>query len=560
MTDYTQCPTWMIEHLIQSTKMTDLKSHDQKIIALFRHDALKRSERKKRKLFFNLLPKEIRNIILIHLGIRDICMMIDLKLFPNDPMTLELKEWAYANMSSYNPAFLEYLIRKEGDKSWMCDLTTKWVNKFDFKHAFKLMYPGDSPQINCFIGALDHPEDICGFCRQPYQHLFSFGNAAILMLISYLISKKSGCVNPLLKYGAENHPEKFLSLLQLGVPIDTPIIEKYITTHNKSMNGKEMGNIFDKILRYIPIAEQSKLIFNVLCSIISHPRPKIGPYLDIIDRYLSLDQNSKTGIRSGWIIDLMMKFCNPEEGLELLVKHHFNFNDRDIVGKSLLQEAVLSENLTLIKALIGRGADPHQKYNIYVYGVTAEKSAVDCSIFTPEILKYFLETLPGPAAIATQELFNICSSNTLYGDCSTMILSAEYCLEAGADLLAVNSKKESFIIQSVLAGSGSFLGYLLQKYKKKNLLKVLEIPDSDGSTPIIIAAEQKYSVGMAILIAYGVNVNAKNNAGQTAPLIIAKSRNTEMVLQFIAAGADLEMMDADGKKISDYLPQVGVFK
>lgn len=224
----------------------------------------------------------------------------------------------------------------------------------------------------------------------------------------------------------------------------------------------------------------------------------------------------------------------------------------------------ISKNFTLAEALINYGADPHRKYDVgsdTSFSDSLGRTSIDYSIFIPEILKYFLETIPNPAAIATQQLSNICFMNkarNIYYE--PVILAAEYCLNAGADLLAVNSKHESLIIQTLQSHCNKLFIYLLGKYKEKKLLSILEMSDQDGSISIIVAAKSRYVFGMFYLLAHKVNINAKNNAGQTAALIAVKYGNINEVLPFIVARVDMSTTDESGKKIYDYFPELKMFQ
>lgn len=567
MTNYTRCPPTVINGLIKSLGIkTNSESIEQKIIALYNRDAVKRSERKKRKLFFTLFPKEIRNVILTYLDPNDMCMVIEFEIFPNDPLTPELKKWAQDKILSYNLDFCEYLINKEGSKSWIFDLFTKWVISINFCKRMRDMYSIEI-NVSCYLwNVIDSPNQ----CNHEiyWKDMFAMKNEIFLAIIAHLISQKVGYLDDILKYSARFYPNKFLLLLQVGFPIGIEIIRKYITDDYKPKDIKEIQNMCNTLLQYFPATEQSGLLFETLSSVIwKLNKPEIKPYLKIIDQCLFLDQSNEiqNKIKSNRIIDLVMGFSDPEGGLEVLNKYSFNFSAQALNGKSFLQVAVSSQNLTLTKALIKYGADPSQNYKvindiIFNYS-TGDRTAIDYSIFAPEILKYFLETLPHRSTIATQQLSNICFLSGCYSTNTSLILSAQYCLDAGSSWLAVNSKKESFIIQTIRAQCDKLLVYLIKRYKEKNLLRVLEMPDQDGSTPIIVATVCHYTFGISLLLAHGVNINTKNNAGKTAPFIAAQQyKNVNYVLPFIACGANLALTDANGKKISDYLPELKVFE
>ena len=74
----------------------------------------------------------------------------------------------------------------------------------------------------------------------------------------------------------------------------------------------------------------------------------------------------------------------------------------------------------------------------------------------------------------------------------------------------------------------------------------INVKDSDGQTPLHIAARVD-SVEMArLLLAHGANVNANDNQGKTPLFAAARKGSREMVELLIARGADINVRNNEG--------------
>jgi uncharacterized protein len=79
------------------------------------------------------------------------------------------------------------------------------------------------------------------------------------------------------------------------------------------------------------------------------------------------------------------------------------------------------------------------------------------------------------------------------------------------------------------------------------------IQDRAGNTPLIVAAQQNWVEGVAILIKYRANVNLANSRGETPLILAVQLHNAELVRQLLAAGADADRADYQaGKSARDY--------
>lgn len=79
------------------------------------------------------------------------------------------------------------------------------------------------------------------------------------------------------------------------------------------------------------------------------------------------------------------------------------------------------------------------------------------------------------------------------------------------------------------------------------------IQDRRGNTPLIVAIEQNWSEGVAILLRYKANANLANAGGETPLIRAVQMHNEEIVRQLLAAGANPDKADyGSGKSARDY--------
>lgn len=92
-----------------------------------------------------------------------------------------------------------------------------------------------------------------------------------------------------------------------------------------------------------------------------------------------------------------------------------------------------------------------------------------------------------------------------------------------------------------------WLLYLLRARANPN------VRDSEGNTPMHIAAQMGYAEGVRWLDVVNGDVNATNNRGETPLVLAVQLRNADMVRQLVEAGADPDIADGVvGMSARDY--------
>lgn len=98
----------------------------------------------------------------------------------------------------------------------------------------------------------------------------------------------------------------------------------------------------------------------------------------------------------------------------------------------------------------------------------------------------------------------------------------------------------------------AWLGFLLQASADANAR------DRDGNTPLVIAAAQRWTEGVQLLVAIHAVVDRRNNAGETALIKAATAGDTGNARSLIEAGADPDLTDnTAGRSARDYATQRG---
>ncbi len=85
-----------------------------------------------------------------------------------------------------------------------------------------------------------------------------------------------------------------------------------------------------------------------------------------------------------------------------------------------------------------------------------------------------------------------------------------------------------------------WIGYLLQKRANTNAR------DREGNTPMMIAAQTRWSDGVQIFISVKAQLDAQNRLGETALMKAVQARDSNIAKMLIDAGANPDLSDNSG--------------
>jgi len=77
-------------------------------------------------------------------------------------------------------------------------------------------------------------------------------------------------------------------------------------------------------------------------------------------------------------------------------------------------------------------------------------------------------------------------------------------------------------------------------------MDIVNIQDSDGTTPLIIAARKQNIMAVRELIRAGANLNIQNKYGITALIAAVDEQNIDIVRELLRAGANPDLKNGDG--------------
>lgn len=114
----------------------------------------------------------------------------------------------------------------------------------------------------------------------------------------------------------------------------------------------------------------------------------------------------------------------------------------------------------------------------------------------------------------------------------------------------INAKDDqgnTALIVSLARSDDTYTSYLLNKGADPNL------QGKGGDTPLIVAARTGFSQGVEWLLSVGAKVNGTNKMGETPLIVAVVQRQTPIVRQLLAAGADPDKRDtAQGYSAREY--------
>lgn len=87
----------------------------------------------------------------------------------------------------------------------------------------------------------------------------------------------------------------------------------------------------------------------------------------------------------------------------------------------------------------------------------------------------------------------------------------------------------------------SWVGFLLQKGASANTR------DRDGNTPVMVAAQTRWSEGVQIFVAVKADLNQQNRIGETALQKAVQNRDSGIAKMLVDGGANPDITDSSGR-------------
>ncbi|KAI6654349.1 Ankyrin repeat protein [Oopsacas minuta] len=197
-----------------------------------------------------------------------------------------------------------------------------------------------------------------------------------------------------------------------------------------------------------------------------------------------------------------------------------------------LEEALLTNNMTLLKRLMQEGA-PYL-YEAYNNNKPLEMSAFYCR---SDIIKIILDRDQTEGSNDEKQIFNDHTGLALYRACiSNSKETAKMLISAGAPIIPT-------VHPHVAAQHGSWS--VLDVILRHNKLNINEI-DQYYLTPLHYAAKRGYAPTVGYLLAQGADPNIQSDIGKSALHLACESAGQDVIYLLVTNNADIDLIDIQG--------------
>ncbi|MCI9031638.1 MAG: hypothetical protein HFK09_03830 [Clostridia bacterium] len=289
-----------------------------------------------------------------------------------------------------------------------------------------------------------------------------------------------------------------------------------------------------------------------------------------------LTRSSKQ-VFNGWV----KADSEKSERLPLYIAEHFDLaqlDHSDEYGITPLMYAVMKNKRNLVETLIRRGSDvnatggqPASGYSYWMKTYGVSPLAIACREGNLDMAKLLLDAGAEDTlcdAEGTPTLFSL-----LYSSFDFKKYGVPYQIEIGkrkgeiVKLLKNPDFADSHGNTLLMKSMWSY-GYTIDKqispFNNEGIMSALmecgvnvNAVNNDGKRPIHYAAEY-WDRMIKDLLAAGAEIDARDNQGNTALIIVCKNRNEKAARLLVRKGADFTLKNAEGKSAADIAAEKGM--
>ncbi len=260
-------------------------------------------------------------------------------------------------------------------------------------------------------------------------------------------------------------------------------------------------------------------------------------YLDIaellIKYHANIDSQESQEVRYTALDFACMGKCT--ERAQFLLKNGANPNLRNRYGQTSLHHAAFVGSLELVKILISNGA------NVYLKTIKSE-TPLDIAKHTGKTeVEQFLQTYieENEKLMSAAKSCNIKQIETLLknSNCASLQYQSEDEHVTPFSLAAMYNKKEAVEF------------FINHANSKKILHRIINTPDSNGNTPLMIAALNGCTKVSELLLQHGANPSAKNRFKDSAASLCIREKQHALITLLAGYNADLSITDLENNSL-----------